>query len=490
MSAVDLLDWGQPSFPHDVVVKEPTPIFPGERLVIEWTWRNPRWVTDVTVDVRIGDQLLIREKAPAPGSTLLIDPPADRGMAQLLYRIGAKVVTLTLLTDQGISVYGNCELLVKSPSIGDWWSWKWPNRDPVPWKAKYSIGGELMNAGLSSLRCLQATFREISPEGDDRPLSITPPDLEAPPNHPLRLEKESICQDWIWFKAWSPIYRKTFTYTLDLEIADEYGNRYLVRDRPPWLVNIQVSADKRKYGYLDVFLRGAAGGLTLGFSFLGQKAIKLAKQAWGAAGHNQATGALGAGKMAEDPPEPDYQFTDRVPIDDYESTPTGDWGDLAPIAEALTLIDRVISSAEALARIENKWLGAREQGEIEWVRIQRIDYLSLLARVSTSSDRILDLAATLSRMSVLPRDQVGPQLDQWHEEGVPADIVSSWFKYEVPLELSQLAASWAALRGARSWPEGGIGVLISNAALMARSIVNDLVRANPVSSTDEPSRSA
>lgn len=409
------------------------PVVPGQPIPISWEIWSANLTLDIgkiTATIADGNNLLYTSPSPVPyvvqgnsgdsGLQTLILPP-DK--AQDLYKIGSKTLHLELTgTGKDAGPYatdGDLEVIPENVNQS-WWEWGGPaSPRSVGWKEGYSLAGVFHNySKYSQMTTNLALFDDTGANpGNQLPV--------VPRGTPINVNfTPEIKQQWEWMLpfVWQidgPT-EKTFDYTVEMTLADSYGNTYQKAVSSRYRVHVKVSDEK-------VVL---AGGALLNMVAAADLAIAaLAAIPWWpvvAVLTGLASLALsiaqGLGLGAQDPPVPDSRFREPVQVI-YPEIPPALAADSrgAALGSVLILMGRIAAADAALSQIEGRLLGARLARDPQGAQMQRASYQQVVNQMATDSDSLLGVIGAIPVDNVISPPALANTVTTWQQQGVPSD---------------------------------------------------------------------
>ena len=216
----------------------------------------------------------------------------------------------------------------------------------------------------------------------------------------------------IWVRNFSEPLSKSFVYSVRFAFTDSYGNAYSSKESPRTLL-IEVSVSDEKRGYAD----GALGVLAVG--------LIAAIFTFGAGLSAAQAIAGGLGSKALDPPTPDSRFRSRVVVQESPLPRTVRDERFATVMTLLTAAERAFTLIQALGDIQNRMLGARENGDRTAIELQRTTYQeterALLQTVESLIRLRTEAVEAVQRVPEFNRDVLEGTLREWQRRGIPRD---------------------------------------------------------------------
>jgi hypothetical protein len=462
-------------------------ILPGQEFEVSWVLPSADRRAGLRVEVWLEDHYL-GGTGEIPG-TIRLTRPEQPGVAARLYGLGYHDLEVRLtdsLTGGSVGVRV-LQLVVEPPDLAAAWSWVRPTYEPA-WKQDYTVGGELINPGLATLRVVETSMREIDLGKSrevigERLLAAPPPMAPAPAGSKLRVEAQPKPKDWRYYGPTAgPFGRlsKQYGYRLDLEIDDEFGNRYTVENLVR-TVTVTVSREKRRWARVANALDAAGAGLMAAAAVAGAHIVQLGAAAIGLTKGktlDKVTGASGARREADDPLTPDFDYAETVILTAPPVLQGFDDPGLDQLAAALRNIDYAILALSALHTAESRWLGARMRDDSPAAARQRDSYFSLLEELRRLEELLRSDQEDLSDSQILTRAQLDDTLRTWQREGIPADAVEAWRDDLEPDEIVRVASAILGY-GSELIPAAGVGRLVRVATSEVLRIVEDVVEGQP-----------
>ena len=479
-----------------VRIETPRPITPGSEFELAWHFSgSPR---RVEVEVKLGEETLARSFQPVevggeaetlqPTSSpqpIRIGRPANQLIARELYRVGVRQLSVLvrdvesgrLLSTSGV------QLVVSPEPIGDWCTWSAPKA--VSWKEPYRVGGRIMNRGRCGLSVQRTDVLEKGIGGNDagRPMPALNPVGTAPAGAWLDIGSERITQDWPWLgfeaRGLKPELSKKLHYQFQVVVEDEFGNIY-VTPSPDLEVTVKVSEKKRIFGYLDAALTGATLGLAVGAAILSVP-VGLASLAWGSpVAGIQIGGALGARRLAKDPPEPDPNYSESVEFE-LPSAPRFAPEDsvdrrVTTLSAALHEINTLLLAADAMSLVESRWMGALMADDARAAGVHAAKHRLLLEAVRLAGWRLEQMRPAMDQTRIATRADLRRKLSEWTRNGVPRSAIELWNEAGLP---GDDFASLLLAQGPEAVAEGGVAEKLKEAINRSVSLSREMVLADP-----------
>jgi hypothetical protein len=366
--------------------------------------------------------------------------PGSGGVANELYAIGTKTLRLDVSSDKTVDVFWTtADLAVMPENVNGGW-WEWTNAistpdpsTPLPWKPPlqgpsyssvinhpFTLIGRVVNRAQNRNATMtgSAVLLETTYPGG-APTELESASFTVAPGGQQEIVFNPITRNWgwlipgIWVHNFGEPKVKTLDYTVRLSMSDPFANSY--HDVVSVGLRMQVSVSAEKKGYAS----GALATLAVG--------IVAAIFSFGAGLSAAQAVAGGLGKKAQDPPEPDARFRERV---DFQS-----WPETAPAAEdtrfseclaVLGLASRAVFLIDALGTIENRMLGALLAEDNRAGAIQAESYRQAERLLQRTIRRLMVLAQTAgkalaSRPEFAP-EVIGTNIREWQRGGVPRDV--------------------------------------------------------------------
>jgi hypothetical protein len=304
------------------------------------------------------------------------------------------------------------------PITPNWWEWSGANPVNEVWKEEYAIAGVFTNRGGTPIHDFEVTiFEDVANVGSTSHGLVEPSQSVPGATAPLK-------KDWQWFTpgTWvvkGPTYRM-FRYRALISAKDISGNPYPQTTSADLIVYVNVSKEKRTAG---AFAMGAAfsAAVMAASIFL----IIAAAAAYGA--------AAAAGAVALDPPEPDPNFRDRVPLPPLGDVPAA--GPERNVIHMFRLGERVMLIELAKSVIEGRRLGALAAEDQVWVETHTQDLAAATALQQSLVDDLRDLAPQ-AKQDVLalvpPGTDLRPAREQLKTSGLTPTLAA---QMQLPQEL-------------------------------------------------------
>jgi len=433
-----------------------SPIVPGEPIAISWrlqviTTMTPPY-TSVAVSLTSGSpggvQLWSSPSIPTFSVNLgrlglwedtgqqteILTFAVGSAEAQMLYHPGSKVLQLQVLPEgSAMPLIEEATLDVNLGEVsGDWWNWT-STPMTVAWKSPYTLIGIFSNKlPFSELLNVRATLME---NGSSSPV----PSLDLGPiasgGNSGPVSFGTLKQDWQWFDDITFLNTgptvKTFSYAVSLNLQDPYGNQYQVTSPS---LSITVAVPLSKINDQTAALAGAANAVNLAAAAAIAAAsvvgLETAAYLFGAAATAYAI-AQAFAAAAKDPVEPDPGYRERVHLDDV-TTPVRPGG--LPALDALANLHSIYlkwtSVRAALPKVEGRILGAYRAGDVVALDLQMKTYSDFLQQLLGYTAELPDATAktinAIQNDAVLDKEASRATILQWHEKGVPAEVVTAW----------------------------------------------------------------
>jgi hypothetical protein len=258
------------------------------------------------------------------------------------------------------------------PIKADWWQWRDENPRLEQLKEDYFVSGTFTNKGTSDIQDLAITIFEVTVDDfgmirGESNLGSTEHGIVAP-SHSAPGATPPNKKDWQWFLSvvWvvkGPIYMD-YLYRAVISAKDVHGNPYPSVTSAELRVTVGVPNHK-----------WLAGKFAQATAILA--AVMLASIILAAAGAVAYAAACAAGAVALDPPEPDPNFRDRIPL-----PPLGDVPASAPGRNVILLFrlsERIMRIELTKSLIEGRRLGALAAGDTQWVETHAQDLAAATA---------------------------------------------------------------------------------------------------------------
>jgi hypothetical protein len=385
---------------------------------------------DATVSLNGND---LWKKIHVPVSTPQHDEivPANDFDATLLYKISTKTLRLEISGPPRAAGpwTANANLVVIPERIDQsWWQWDNPQNPIVTdWKKSYPMNGRLLDRSLFGQ--MDTAYVQLTEDSNARG-SFTAGRMN--PGTQIPIAFPSITQDWQWIitGVWAvtgPLV-KEFHYVVEFSFVDHYGNGYPVVQSTPVTVSVGVALGKRMAGATAmaaaadaVYWAAAAGAALAGFiTAFGAPALFAVAAGWYAA-------ATTAGKVAQDPPEPDPRYREPVKLQSPRHLQVLDSNaQLKPIGAVISAVEQVFTASLALSEIEGRWMGARDAGDRKAMGLQAASYETVRAGLLKTVARVNRLAGeadrVLSNETVVSGPTLHKFLTQLQENGLPNQL--------------------------------------------------------------------
>lgn len=422
-------------------------VVPGQPISVRWALRRTSDTYAFNADLKAGviaqvliDGLLAYTSPPTP-----VDPSAEQTIApqealladfspsleKVVYKTGYHPVSLHLrgiANNYWLASQLQEVVRVRRETIdSSWWEWISPLHQELEWKTSYSMTGRLVNKSAWGL--MSTAYLTLTDTGyDGASLSTLGPTGLMNLGTKVPLVSAPITKDWAWFVKGAHFPKgprhKSFVYVVEFTFLDNYGNSYEAVASSE--VSVRVSVSDKKLAAFAV-----AWGLTVtaaGFALAGAAAaatiiggIAAAPLFATAAGFYAA--ALIAYVVANDPPEPDERFLERVEVSRLELQ-GGFEREASAIRLLVELIGRVLTADGVLTEIHGRLLGARLADNIEGVQLQTQAYEDverlLIDGVAVLPETIERVIGELGPTLASERFQEAARV--WVQEGLPENI--------------------------------------------------------------------
>jgi hypothetical protein len=276
---------------------------------------------------------------------------------------------------------------VVMPIQPDWWKWDTANRNEE-WSKDYVVSGSFTNRGGTPIQDLSITIFEDS--------AANVADTSHPLVLPMQTVKgatDTINKDWKWFinGVWfvqGPLYKK-FQYRAQMTAKDVDGNSYPVVSSSDLVIYVNVPKWKRTAGAL------AMGAAASAAAMAASVVLMLG------AGAAYAAAAV-AGAVALDPPVPDPNFKEHIPLPGLKSVSSK--GKDQEIIRIFRLVEQIMSIHLTKSLIEGRRLGALAAGDDSWVIAHANDLFAATLMQKQLTQEVLALGpdATGSALDLIP----------------------------------------------------------------------------------------
>ncbi len=320
---------------------------------------------------------------------------------------GEKVKARQALCSQ-ISGYSSDSLTMVEPIKADWWGWSGQNPQNQAWKEEYTVSGTFTNKGSTKIQDFAVTIFEDAANVGTTNLNLVLPAGTAPgATTPIK-------KDWQWFVpgVWyvkGPLY-KEFHYKALMTAKDVVGNPYVPTNSADLIVFVNVSKIKRTSGAYAMGAAASAAAMAASIFLIVPAAAAYAA-------------ASAAGAVALDPPEPDPNYQERVPLPPLGSVPST--GNTRNLVLFFRLSERVMLIDLAKSSMESKRMGALAHDDDAWVQIQAQDIISATTEQHDLITQIKNLAQTVKTdwAALMPPDIVPARL-QLKSTGLTDDLAN------------------------------------------------------------------
>jgi hypothetical protein len=450
-------------------------VVPGERPIVTWQLQNS--CVDlglVTARVLFAGTELYKSQGvhiglqSSGGELEKIVPPTPavppNAVAAGLWVVGTKALDLVVdgSGPSPASASATATLTVVRESVGpSWWTWSGPPAgSSFLWKVPYGLSGTFMHLGQSRLTPTAVTLREHDIATTGPAADVLRPAIQSlgplVPGAILPVSWPPFVQTWRWFDIISMLpsgpLSKTFDYTAEFPLQDDFGNSYPAVSSAALRVVVDVPKDKFYFAFASYEgqLTGTALLVMAGLAAAGIITI-LGAAALAAAAGTAFTIALALRKIAEDPPIADFDFDEPVPMPERSTALVRLGPEFAGLRGLLELVNLVGAYSQALSRIEGKLLGARVHGRAEAVRSQREAYVATMALLERAAAALPATAAQateeFARLLAPALAQMQTSLEQLRQGEVSDVIRRVWSLTELPAEdVEKLPAIVAADR--------------------------------------------
>jgi hypothetical protein len=433
-----------------VALELPSSVVPGQPIQLTWeVWSRLMGLDFGSVTARIllgGNELFVSAPVPYQVNSIIgrtgpqpatIVAPANRALADQLYRIGTKDLEIEVTASAGAErgPFREPWPLTVVPELvnASWFEWSAPRRGngfaQKDWKESYQVAGTLKNQSMFSRMTASVTLYENEQGSTSRTARGT---QTTPALNPLGAAdvtfEPPIEQDWLWLVPgiWTPIKPlfKFFVYTVSFTLSDEYGNAYSGVEKNDLVVDVHVPKQKIDLATSAAAFAGAGLGLiaaSIAFAWFPPVAGALA----GAGGALLGV-AGGLGGAALDPPVPDPRYREPVEVKPTELPTVPDEDAAAQAAyRVAALAADIVGCLDALSIIEGRILGAEQACDEEAGARQRAAKRETLARLDGDAKQIwATIDACLKAFDAKEKFPVGPalvrELRRLRKAGVPA----------------------------------------------------------------------
>jgi hypothetical protein len=448
----------------EVYVRNPTHV--GDDLIIRWRFSSGLMHTLLSPGFQVNAAFFLRPAAGSPdipvwnhdGVPMTASASADEDTGWLTETVPVAATPPMFYSarpspwfielrvsggEQGHTWTAQSTFFVTLDGVGgDWWSWDDPAPQRVAWNASYNPSGRLTNRAKTTLTDVRLQRWEgDSGAGDVHVYSVAPGGSAHAPFGDLK-------QSWSWLTpgVWVPRgpFEQTFTYTVDISAYDQFMNVYPTATSSTKSVLIEVSQAKRFAAATAagetaaaVALLIIAAGFFAGFftAAIGAVFVAAAAGAYGLASISAA--------VAQDPPEPDIEFTDPVRLIP-PAIPESVLHDpiVGPLGELLGLVGWFAAADLVSSQIEGRRLGAiaagdRKAGETQRASFQllREEYVDRVARLEAAIRRARDAVTGFEDPHVARLQRLRKEMGR---DGLPEALVRA---------MEQAGLEWATILG-------------------------------------------
>lgn len=321
------------------------------------------------------------------------------GIAKEFYKSGEKQIDLEIVwigqdwdgtTSGKITTFDKLAVILDDP-VDSWWDWTSPTRTIEVDKNKpYSVAGKVTNrhkfADAQSVTVNLWKWEQGHEDKKWKAPSKAPFSLAVGAS--MKINLGSFQDDWEWMDDclwWTAVFSKEFNYQVDLEVLDEFENRYsdtvsqtrkIFVSVPAWKIDLQgFSCGTGIGGFITKVIGGlfspASGALFGGFYYL---------KDW-------------LTRAALNPAQPDPDFKSEVirpeiPFDPEDAA----FGEGLPAARRFLKVALELSVLGTVRRsIAGKILGARLAGQQGDERMQRESYSKVLGELKEKAQTLQKL---------------------------------------------------------------------------------------------------
>ena len=419
-------------------------IVPGQPLPWSYSWRRSpthRNVTSLQVGLSFAGDEIYRESVRLRASENYVErhPPRlipGARVASSFWRIGTKTLELVVSgLDEARTELDqwrtDLSVVVEPESVGQsWFEWIFPRRDVVQdWNREYTPRARLYNRSQYAHISAEGLLRERNTtDGTAAESGGTASAMGTVPGSSSVLSFPPRRQTWQWLLPLVYVVRgpsqKAFVTHVELTVRDEYGNPYnFSTGEQPFLV--RVSNEKFLFGSAAMGFAATAAALTITAAALAISVVgaPAAPGVWTAA--TVAYGAAReAGLRANDPPEIDSKFEERVSLDTRIVAPEEfkEYGGLRSFLEQAIGACRLL---DQLGVVIGKVAGAQAAGDQLSAEIQKADLAggqAALSKMRRSMD-VSSVQAVKEIQALLERDEVLDAVDRWETAGLPPEVI-------------------------------------------------------------------
>lgn len=270
------------------------------------------------------------------------------------------------------------------PIQPDWWQWRSINPRNELWKEEYVVSGAFTNMGGFNIQDLAITILEVSE--DPANLLLHEANLGSTEHalvQPSRTAPGAVApikKEWQWFipGVWvvkGPTHRE-FRYKALISAKDVNDVPYPSVASSELRVIVNVSKLKRTSGSFAMGAASAAAAL-LATIFLA------------AAGAAAYGAAAAAGAVALDPPEPDPNFLNHVPLPPLGDVPSSGPG--RNVIRLYRLTERIMNIELTKSLMEGRRLGALAAGDAASAEMHEQDQAAATAMQRNLADEVRGL---------------------------------------------------------------------------------------------------
>jgi hypothetical protein len=353
---------------------------------------------------------------------------------------------------QTLTGYSSERVTIVEPIRADWWQWSGANPRNETWKEEYVASGIFTNKGGTKIQDFAVTIFEDAANVGATNHALVAPSQSVPGATP------PIKKDWQWFVpgVWvvkGPLH-KTFHYKALISAKDVTGNPYPTTASADLIVFVNVSKLKRTSG---AYAMGAAA------SAAAMAASIVLIVAGGAA---YAAAAI-AGAVALDPPEPDPNFRERIPLPPLGDVPAGQEHN---VIRLFRLGERVMLIELTKSLIEGRRLGALAEDDQGWVETHAQDLAEARALQRSLATEIGGLARAAKQevLALAPQD-MRPERRRLQATGLTTALAN-----QMQLPESLRSGFDALLRSDVALPDPDIAAAIDETVAAVTEFARDL----------------
>jgi hypothetical protein len=370
----------------------------------------------------------------------IIEAPDSGGTANDLYKIGAKTLRLDVISKNSSDVLSDFhDLNVIPENVNEGW-WQWTNiittPDPSaslppptflvskPYSSiinhPFTLIGRMVNLGKSPNNTMTGTVTLLETTYPSGPtVELESRTFTIGPGAHQEIVFIPITRNWgwiipgIWVENLTEPREKLFSYSVRFSMSDSFGNFYAEKISFISTIHVSVSNEKRGYG------SGALGVLGAG--------IIAAIFTFGAALSVATAVAAGLGKKAQDPPEPDPHYKEKVDIQLIDNIDEKIEDDrFTEFIKVLRLGDQALSIIDNLGIIYNRLLGARQQRDIRAVNLQMESYKQaeelFQKKIRNIIEASLDVVNSMHGKPEFSRKILREKILRWQRQGLSPEV--------------------------------------------------------------------